>query len=105
MVERLMKARKMKENKENFYVSKEEQFKKHDSKKITYPQPFNLHSRNSNCSNNTNDAKKVFLYVDVKISKNKKGIVGELFIVFLVRIGLKEGDDPREVAENFGRIH
>jgi len=27
----------MKENKENFYVSKEEKFKKHDTTKITYP--------------------------------------------------------------------
>ncbi len=58
----------MKENKENFYVSKEEKFKKHDTTKITYPQPFHLNSRNSNSEN-----KKIFLFIDVKISKSKKG--------------------------------
>lgn len=95
VIRRQEKARKIKQDKENFYNLKEEKIQCRDSSRVTKPEPFSLREAPI-------DNREILVNVDVRISKTKKGMQ---ISYMLVRIALREGDDAKNVARNFARIH
>lgn len=80
VLERQEKARQIKYDKENYFKIKDQKLQERDLSRVTKVEPFSMNAPLS-------DARKVVVYVDVRISKSKKGTQ---INIFKVRIALKE---------------
>ncbi|CAD8151191.1 unnamed protein product [Paramecium pentaurelia] len=85
IIERMNKARQMKNEKENFYSIEQTNIQNRPHQ--TVPEPFDLSKRVQNPKN-------MLLNVDIRISKNRKA-----------RICIREGDDIEQVIKGFAKAH
>ncbi|CAD8062218.1 unnamed protein product [Paramecium sonneborni] len=85
IIERMNKARQMKQEKENYYCTEQTNIQNRPHQ--TIPEPFDLSKKVLNSKN-------MLLNVDIRISKNRKA-----------RICIREGDDIEQVIKGFAKAH